>query len=536
MTESDSLTPAEIVRSGRGVLGIEVGSTRIKACLIDSSGRVIATGSHRWESDYVDGHWSYALDDVWDGLRAAYADLNAEIRELTGERLTRLAAIGISGMMHGYLAFNKSAEQLVPFRTWRDTYTGEAAKKLSELFDVNIPMRWSVAHFYQALLDGEPHVGDVDFLTTLSGYIHWQLTGKKVLGVGDASGMFPIDPQTASYDEAALAKIRGEIGRDFAELLPESLSAGADAGALEHPELLDPSGALQAGAVACPPEGDAGTGMVATNTVSINTGNVSVGTSIFAMLVHQKPLSKSYPEIDPVTTPTGLPVSMVHCNNGAQEISDWISLFSDVAVAFGTKNIDHIDDVYTAILTEALRGEPDAGGVVVYPYRAGEPIAGLIEGRPMVARTPDANFSLANLMRANLYSVFASLALGMRLLEQEGISVDVVQAHGGIFRTVGVAQRFLAAALKTPVAVAQSASEGGAWGIALLANYMGSDKDFADYLNDEIASSNNTGRVRQPDPRDVAGFATYLERFIEGLSMQEGAVSALPTSVSQEED
>lgn len=525
---------AEAIRSGSASLGVELGSTRIKACLINQSGMVLATGSHTWDNDYIDGHWTYSLEDVWSGLRAAYSEVKATVEQQTGHNLSRLRSMGVSAMMHGYLPFDVDGKQLVPFRTWRDTYTGEAAEELSDLFGVNIPMRWSVAHFYQALRAEEPHVGDIKFLTTLAGYVHWQLTDKKVLGVGDASGMFPIDPHTGEYDSTALEKFRETTGYDIAALLPTPLSAGAEAGVLEHPELLDPSGDLQSGVALCPPEGDAGTGMVATNAVSVNTGNVSVGTSIFAMLVHENPLSQAYPEIDPVTTPTGIPVSMVHCNNGAQEISDWTSLFSDVAVAFGAKGIDSMDDVYTAILTEALRGEPDGGGVVVYPFRAGEPVAGLLEGRPMVARTPNANFSLANLMRANLYSVFASLALGMRLLEKEGISVEVIQAHGGIFRTVGVAQRFLAAALKTPVAVAESAGEGGAWGIALLASYMGSEKDLSDYLNEEIFSGDDATRVRQPDRREIDGFATYLDRFVAGLEMQEAATRVLP--IDSQED
>lgn len=524
--EGASKAAAEVIAAGEASLGIELGSTRIKACLVDEQGEVLATGVHSWESTQVDGHWSYTLDDVWAGLRAAYADLRENVRAVTGGGIAKLRALGVSAMMHGYLAFDAAGEQLVPFRTWRDTHTGRAAGELTELFGENIPLRWSVAHHYQAVLDGEP--GDVAFLTTLAGYVHWKLSGRKVLGIGDAAGMFPIDIAAGDYDERCLCLYGERIGREVRPLLPEVLRAGQVAGELITPQLLDASGELQAGAPMCPPEGDAGTGMVATNAVREATGSVSVGTSIFAMIVTEDKPSKPYPEIDVVTTPAGRPVAMVHCNNGAQEISDWTSLFAEVAVAFGKARIENMDDVYTAILTEALRGEPDCGGVVVYNYRAGEPVAGLVEGRPLVVRTVDARFTLPNLMRAHLYSVFATLAMGMRTLRAEGVHVDVIQAHGGIFRTVGVAQRFLAAALKAPVGVAESAGEGGAWGMALLARYLGEQSSLEDFLDRVVFGGNVAAKVKEPELADAAGFQAYLHRYESALELEETAVRVLP--------
>ncbi|WP_127792388.1 xylulokinase [Agromyces sp. LHK192] len=526
---------ADTIRAARTALGIELGSTRIKACLVDADDPavVLAVGSHEWENRYEDRVWTYALDDVWSGLRAAFADLATDVRDQYGVALETVGAIGVSAMMHGYLAFDAAGELLVPFRTWRNTSTGAASAQLSELFGVNIPLRWSIAHLHQAVLDAEPHVPSVDAFTTLAGYVHWKLTGRNVLGVGDASGMFPIDSATGGYDERLVGLYDGiaagtTLPKPLLSLLPEVLPAGRVAGELtdEGAALLDPSGALRAGIPFCPPEGDAGTGMVATNAVAPRTGNVSAGTSIFAMVVLEGPLAAAHDELDLVTTPAGDPVAMVHCNNGASELAAWAGVFSQFASAIGA-SVDG-DAVFGALFREALAGEPDAGGVLAYNHLAGEPIAGLDEGRPMVIRTPDSRLSLANLMRAHIYGVYGTLALGMRVLAQEGVEIDRMFAHGGIFRTAGVAQRFLAGALDAPVAVGETASEGGAWGIAVLAAYLShADRtDLGGYL-DERVFANAAVDTAAPDPTDVAGFAAYLDRYRAGLAAEASAVAAL---------
>ncbi|MGN6206536.1 xylulokinase [Humibacter sp.] len=522
---------ADAVRAGRAVLGIELGSTRIKACLIgDDPSVTIASGSHAWENRFVDRKWTYSLEDVWAGIQSAYADLVADVRRRYGVQLTSLGAIGISAMMHGYLPFDARGELLVPFRTWRNTTTGPAAAELSELFGVNIPLRWSVAHLYQAVLDEEPHVPNVAFLTTLAGYVHWKLTGRKVLGVGDASGMFPIDSATGDYDAELLARFDTLVPRPgLRGILPTVLSAGEPAGELtaEGAALLDPSGALQRGAPLCPPEGDAGTGMVATNAVAPRTGNVSAGTSIFAMVVLEHPLAESHEELDLVTTPAGDPVAMVHCNNGASELAEWAGLFHRFGELSGA-SVD-ADAVFELLFREALNGDADAGGLLAYNYLAGEPVTGTAEGRPLFVRTPDSRFTLANVVRAQLYGVFGTLSLGMRVLTEEGVALDRMLAHGGIFRTAGVAQRFLAAALNAPVAVGETAAEGGAWGIAVLAAYLreaSAGRSLAEYLNDAVFADAAT-HVADPDPADVAGFATYLERYSAGLAVERAAIAAL---------
>lgn len=542
------------VAAGRTALGIEFGSTRIKACLVDADdpARVLATGSHEWENDYVDRRWTYSLDAVWAGVQAAYAELAADAERRHGVRPTTFGAIGVSAMMHGYLAFDAAGELLVPFRTWRNTSTGEAAAELSTAFGLNIPLRWSIAHLHQAVLDAEPHVADLDFVTTLAGYVHWRLTGRRVLGVGDASGMFPIDSSVHDYDEAlvgryeALLAARGGAAGALrlGGLLPEVLVAGADAGALTAAgaALLDPSGALQPGVPFCPPEGDAGTGMVATNSVAPRTGNVSAGTSIFAMVVLERPLASAHHELDLVTTPAGDPVAMVHCNNGASELAAWTGVFGRFAEAAGlTRDGQSIDGdaVFETLFREALVGDADAGGVLAYNMLAGEPIAGLDEGRPMVVRTPDSRLTLANLMRAQLYGVYGTLALGMRVLAGEGVEIDRMFAHGGIFRTAGVAQRFLAGALDAPVAVGETASEGGAWGIAVLAAHRleraaaAADADLAlgAYLDGRVFAAAPVDEVA-PEASDVEGFARYLDRYRAGLAAEAAAVEAL-TPISQ---
>ncbi len=514
-----------------GILGIELGSTRIKACLVapDDPSTILATGVHEWENQFIDGLWTYSLDEIWRGLQSAYADLVANL----GMAPTRLAGIGVSAMMHGYLVRDAEGELLVPFRTWRNTTTGDAAAELSELFGVNIPLRWSIAHLQQAVRDAEPHVPAIRSVTTLAGYVHAKLTGRSVLGVGDASGMFPIDPTTGDYDDELAARYdRLVTGSTLAvtlrELLPEVLVAGSPAGELTAggAALLDPTGALQPGAPFCPPEGDAGTGMVATHAIEPRTGNVSAGTSIFAMVVLERPLRRPHPELDVVATPTGAPVAMVHCNNGASEVAAWAALFTRFAALTGVP-LD-ADAVYDILFREALEGESDAGGVLAYNHLAGEPIAGLSEGRPLVVRSPDARLTLGNFMRAQLYGVFGTLSIGMNVLAEEGVELDRMSAHGGMFRTAGVAQRFLAGALNTSVTVATSASEGGAWGMAVLAAYAasGAEENLEHYLTGQVFHDAAAVSI-DPHPDDVTGFAEYLLRYRAGLAIERTSIGAL---------
>jgi sugar (pentulose or hexulose) kinase len=524
----------EAIAAGRAVLGIELGSTRIKACLIgDDPSIVVASGSHEWENELVDGVWTYSLDAIWFGLRAAFADLVADVRRKFGVTPTSFAAIGISAMMHGYLAFDDAGELLAPFRTWRNTSTGDAAAELSALFGINIPLRWSIAHLHQTVRDAEPHVSDLAFFTTLSGYVHWKLTGRRVLGIGDASGMFPIDAATRDYAATPLARYDdlidgGPLRAPLRDLLPQVLVAGDAGGELttEGAALLDPTGTLQAGAVLAPPEGDAGTGMVATNAITPRTGNVSAGTSIFAMVVLERPLAQLHHEVDLVTTPVGDAVAMVHCNNGASELAAWVGMFRRFSDAAGA-GLDS-DAVYDILFREALDGAADAGGLFAYNQLAGEPIAGLDEGRPLFVRTPDSRLDLANAMRAQLYGVFATLALGVRVLSDEGVALDRMYAHGGMFRTAGVAQRFLAAALDAPVITSETAGEGGAWGMAVLAAYTatGAGSTLAEYLADRVFAETQTVTTA-PLPDDVAGFATYLSRYRDGLAVVRAAITAL---------
>ncbi|MGO1411684.1 MAG: xylulokinase [Microbacterium sp.] len=527
------MTGAQDILAGRTSLGIELGSTRIKACLIGSDAtEVLATGGHAWENRLENGLWTYSLDDVWSGLQAAYADLVADAETRHGVRPDTFGAIGVSAMMHGYLAFDAAGELLTPFRTWRNTNTGDAATELTELFGVNIPLGWSIAHLHQAVLDAEGHVPNLDFVTTLAGYVHSRLTGRRVLGVGDASGMFPIDSVTCDFDarmiDAYDARAGEALPAPVTSLLPEVLAAGAEAGALtdEGAALLDPSGALRAGIPLCPPEGDAGTGMVATNSVAPRTGNVSAGTSIFAMVVLEKALESVHHELDLVTTPAGDAVAMVHCNNGASELGAWAGLFSRFAEASGRQLDD--DAVFEVLFREALAGEPDAGGLLAYNHLAGEPVAGLTEGVPLFVRTSGSDLSLANVMRSQIYGVFGTLAIGMQVLADEGVTLERMFAHGGLFRTAGVAQRFLAGALGAPVAVGELAAEGGAWGIAVLGSYLAhADRaPLEKYLDDDVFASAEL-RVIDPDPADVAGFTTYLNRYRAGLAIEAVAPQAM---------
>ncbi|AYF97110.1 FGGY-family carbohydrate kinase [Protaetiibacter intestinalis] len=511
-------------------LGIELGSTRIKACVVDETGATVATGSHSWENRLEHGLWTYGLDEVHEGLRAAYADLVAEL----GEAPAGFDAIGVSAMMHGYLAFDAAGGLLVPFRTWRNTNTGPAAAELSAALGVNIPLRWSIAHLHQAVLDAEPHVPAIASVTTLAGYVHRLLTGRDVLGVGDASGMFPIDPATGGYDARLLGLAQERLAAagaafELAELLPAVLTAGADAGALtaEGAALLDASGTLQPGIPFAPPEGDAGTGMVATNAVRPRTANVSAGTSIFAMVVLERALPAASPDIDVVTTPDGSPVAMVHCNNGSSELGAWVGVFQEFASAIGSTASS--DEVFAAVLGGAL----DAGGEGLYAYNllSGEPVVGTSEGRPLVVRTPGSRLSLAAFGRAQLFSVFAALSVGMRELAAQDVALDAAVAHGGLFRTGGIAQSALAAALGAPVAVGETAGEGGAWGIALLAAYRravadGETRGLPDWLDETVFADAAVTTV-EPTAASIADYAAYLDRWQAGLAIEHAAIAAL---------
>ncbi|MFJ7289134.1 xylulokinase [Curtobacterium sp. NPDC098951] len=530
------------VVDGRTTLGIELGSTRIKAVLVDESLVPIASGAHEWENAYVDGRWTYSLDAVENGLRAAYADLVADVERQYGVTPTTFRAAGVSAMMHGYLAFDADGQLLVPFRTWRNTSTGPAAERLSAALGFNVPQRWSIAHLAQAVLDDEPHVAELAGITTLAGYVHRRLTGRDVLGVGDASGVFPIDstpadsgpgdPGTRDWDDTMLRTAEDLIGlRDLRALLPEVLVAGDDAGTLtpEGAAWLDPTGTLQPGVPLCPPEGDAGTGMVATNAVAPRTGNVSVGTSIFAMVVLEHPLRTPHEELDVVTTPSGDAVAMVHCNNGASEIASWARVFGRFAEAAsertGSAAID-IDTVYATLLAEAEHADPDAGGLLSFNYLAGEPVTHVEDGRPLLLRTPGARFTLGNLVRSEVHGAFATLAIGMEVLHGEDVQVDRMTAHGGLFRTPGAPQRLLAAALRVPVALEETAGEGGAWGIAVLAAYLEhTDRHLADFLAETVFGGDAV-HVADPEPADVDGFRTYLERYRRALPVQRAAAAA----------
>ena len=521
--------------NGKTVLGIEFGSTRIKAVLVDETHAPIAMGTHDWENRLENNIWTYSLDDIWNGLQGCYQSLVQDVKNKYGVALTKIGAIGFSGMMHGYMPFNANGDLLVPFRTWRNTMTGEACAKLTPVFNFNIPQRWSIAHLYQAILSKEPHVKDITFFTTLAGYIHWKLTGCKVMGVGEASGMFPIDSTTGDYDAKMLDQfdelIKSEgFGWKIRDILPKVLTAGENAGTLtaEGAKLLDVTGALEPGCPMCPPEGDAGTGMVATNAVAVRTGNVSAGTSVFSMVVLEEAMSKVHEEIDMVTTPDGMPVAMVHCNNCTSDLNAWVNLFDQFADLFGMK-IDK-NDLYGNLYREALKSDTDCGGLMAYNYFSGEPVTGLNEGRPMFVRTPDAKFTLANFMRTHLYSALATLKVGNDiLLKEEKVKVDSLMGHGGLFKTPVVGQQILAAAMGAPVTVMDTASEGGAWGIAILACFMqekGANETLPEYLNNKIFAG-QTGTTIAPKAEDVEGFDKFVKKYLSTLPAQKAAVEGL---------
>ena len=526
------MTAKETIQAGKAILGIEFGSTRIKAVLIDGDNKPIAQGSHEWENSLVDGLWTYTIEEIWYGLQDCYADMLKDVKAQYDCVVENLAAIGISAMMHGYMAFDENDKILVPFRTWRNTNTGQAAAKLSELFVYNIPLRWSISHLYQCILEDNSHVKDIKFLTTLAGYIHWQLTGEKVLGVGDASGMLPIDPETKDYNAEMVSKFDKLVAPKgypwkLLDILPKVLMAGEAAGTLteEAAKRLDVSGNLKGGIPLCPPEGDAGTGMVATNAVKQRTGNVSAGTSSFSMIVLEKDLSKPSEMIDMVTTPDGSLVAMVHCNNCTSDLNAWVKLFREYQELLGVP-VD-MNEVYGKLYNNALKGDADCGGVLTYNYISGEPVTGLQDGRPLVVRSANDKFNLANFIRANLYATVAVLKLGNDILfNEEKVKVDRITGHGGLFKTKGVGQRVLAAALNSPISVMETAGEGGAWGIALLAGYLvnnTAERNLADYL-ENVVFAGNTGTEVSPTAEEVEGFNRYMETYKAGLAIEKAAV------------
>lgn len=516
-------------------MGIEFGSTRIKAVLIGNGYTPLASGTHEWENQLVDGHWTYGIDEVWVGLQDAYQKLAADYKENQGVKLTKVDSIGFSGMMHGYLAFDSNDNLLVPFRTWRNTTTEAAASELSQLFSFNIPQRWSVAHLYQAVLNKEPHIHEIDFITTLAGYVHWKLTGKKVLGIGEASGMFPIDSDVVDYNQGMIDQFEEKVESHemkwkLRDILPEVLTAGENAGVLTEAgaKLIDPSGKLQAGSIFAPPEGDAGTGMVATNSVAERTGNVSAGTSVFSMIVLEEELKDYYTEIDMVTTPTGKPTAMVHCNNFTTDINAWAGLFAELVKALGLEV--SMDKLFTTLFNKALEADDDGGRLMSCNYYSGEPITGLEEGRPLFIQMPDSVLSLPNFMRTHIYSALATLKLGMDILVQkESVTVDQILGHGGFFRTEYVGQQLMADALTIPVSVMESAGEGGPWGMALLASYQINKKDnqtLEEFLTDEVFNKLDYTSV-DPKEKGIENFEYFMEKYVKMLEVERAAVNNL---------
>ncbi len=529
------MSQKEAIAAGKTALGIEFGSTRIKAVLIGEDHVPLASGSHEWENQFENGVWTYSLDAIWNGLQDCYRDLAADVKAKYDETITSIGSIGFSAMMHGYMAFDKNDELLVPFRTWRNTITEEAADKLTAELNFNIPQRWSISHLYQAILNKEDHVKDVTFFTTLAGYIHWKLTGEKILGIGDASGMFPIDSTTRDYDAKMVEKFDALVAPynfswKLEEILPKVLLAGDNAGTLteEGAKLLDTTGNLKAGIPVCPPEGDAGTGMVATNSVAVRTGNVSAGTSVFAMIVLENALKKVHQAIDLVTTPTGDAVAMVHCNNCTSDLNAWVGLFREFAESFGIE-VD-MNKLFSVLYNKALEGDPDCGGLLAYNYFSGESITGFEEGRPLFARSSESNFNLANFMRVHLFTALGALKNGLDiLLKEEDVKVDKIYGHGGLFKTPVVGQRIMAAAMDTPVSVMETAGEGGAWGIAVLAAYMNNKADgesLADYLNNKVFGG-EAGITENPVASDVKGFDDFLKTYNAGLPIERAAVECL---------
>ena len=524
-----------LIEEGKSVLGIEFGSTRIKAVLVDEKGNPIASGSHEWENELLDGIWTYSEKAIWDGLADCYADLKKNVKEQYGVTIKSLGAIGFSAMMHGYLPFDENDNLLVPFRTWRNTITEEAADKLTEALNFNIPQRWSISHLYQAILNREAHVPSIRHFTTLAGFVHFKLSGCKVLGVGDASGMFPIDSKTGTYDEAMLNTFDAMIKEknfpwNIREILPKVLSAGENAGNLtdEGAKLLDVDGDLSSGILMCPPEGDAGTGMVATNSVLVETGNISAGTSVFAMIVLKENMKNLHKEIDMVTTPTGDPVAMVHCNNCTSEINAWVKLFDEFGKLMG-KEFDR-GELFEKLYGVALSGDKDCGGLISYNYFSGEPVTGFSKGSPLFVRSAEDSFTLPNFMRMHLYSALAALKVGLDILTvEEKVTVKKMYGHGGFFKTPKAGQTVASAAIGSPVCVMETAGEGGAWGIALLALYMVEKKEqqtLASYLEDVIFAG-STGSELLADQADMDGFNAFMKKYVDALKVEKAAVDLL---------
>lgn len=523
------------IKNGKTALGIEFGSTRIKAILTGSDNVPIASGAHDWENQYENHIWTYSLDAIWNGLQDCYKNMAEDVKAQYGVTLETVGAIGFSAMMHGYMAFDKNGELLVPFRTWRNTITEEASKKLTEVFQYNIPQRWSIAHLYQAILNKEEHVSSITYFTTLAGYVHWKLTGQQVLGVGEASGMFPIDINTKDFDKKMMGQFNDLIASEnfpwkLEDIIPKVLVAGENAGTLteEGVKLLDVTGNLKAGVPVCPPEGDAGTGMTATKSVEQRTGNVSAGTSVFAMAVLEKNLSKVHPEIDLVTTPDGSLVAMVHCNNCTSDLNAWVNLFKEFAENFGIE-VD-MTKLFSVLYNKAMEGDADCGGLLAYNYFSGEHVTGFEEGRPLFVRTPDSKFNLANFMRVHLFTALGALKTGLDILmKEENVKLDVLMGHGGLFKTKGVGQKVMAAAVNTPVSVMETAGEGGAWGIALLASYMinkGNNETLSQYLEDKVFAGQESVTL-SPEAKDVEGFDAFIKRYSAGLPIERAAVDSL---------
>ncbi|SDM48260.1 xylulokinase [Sediminibacillus halophilus] len=533
--KADRASINQAITKGETSLGIEFGSTRIKAVLINNCFETIASGSYDWENRLEDGYWTYSLVDIVTGLQTAYEEMRQEVERNYGITIRTIGSIGISGMMHGYMAFDKTGELLVPFRTWRNATTGVAAKELTDKFQFNIPERWTIAHLYQAMLNEEKHLPRLDYVTTLAGYIHWLLTGNKAIGVGDASGIFPIDESTKDYDQKMVKQFDDlisakEYSWKLRDIFPKVYLSGEQAGELTEigAKILDRSRNLQPGISLCPPEGDAGTGMVATNSVRKRTGNVSVGTSVFAMIVLEKDISKVYPEIDLVTTPNGSPVAMVHANNCSSDINAWLGLFREFSEAMGYE-VDH-NKLFEVMFNKALEAERDGGGLLSYGYLSGENITGLENGRPLFVRSPESNFNLANFMRTHLFTAFGALKIGMDILrKQESVVIDSILAHGGLFKTPVVGQKIVAAAMNTPVSVMNTAGEGGAWGIAILASYMmvkDQKENLEEFLDNKVFKDAG-GQEIYPDSLDVQGFEIFIERYQKGLAIEQAAVDNL---------
>ncbi|MFE0621503.1 xylulokinase [Priestia aryabhattai] len=528
-TTQESIKQA--IAKGKTSLGIELGSTRIKAVLIDENFETIASGSYEWENLLEDGFWTYNLLDIITGLQSAYREMKQEVERSYGITIRTVGSIGVSAMMHGYMAFDKTGELLVPFRTWRNATTSAAAEELTEHFQFNIPERWSIAHLYQAIINQEKHLPRIHYMTTLAGYIHWLLTGSKSLGIGDASGMFPIDERTQNYSEAMMKQFDELISYkgypwQLSDILPAVHTSGEQAGTLTAigASILDQSKNLQPGIPFCPPEGDAGTGMVATNSVRKRTGNVSVGTSVFAMIVLDKKLSNVYPEIDLVTTPNGSPVAMVHANNCSSDLNAWLGLFREFSEAMGQKV--ESDKLFEVMLNKALEADPDGGGLLSYGYFSGENITGVESGRPLFVRSAKSNFNLANFMRTHLFTAFGALKIGMDLLvKEENVKIHSILAHGGLFKTPVVGQKMMAAAINTPVSVMDTAGEGGAWGMAILSSYMlnkSENESLEDFLDEKVFKE-VTAQEIYPDELDVKGFEAFIKRYKKGLVIEKAA-------------